>query len=436
MAKFCTGCGAPLSEDKKFCTECGAPVTAVEESTAVENVELAAAEVAAEETVAPEAPKPQPQPAQPQQAQPQAAYQQPNPQPAYQQAQTQAIYQQAQPQAAYRQPQPNPQPVYQQPVQARTVPVTPAAPVYGADIPPAKGSKYEPITAWGYIGIMLLMCIPIVGIVLTIIWACGGCRKVNKRSLARASLIMMAVGFVISLIMGFVLKGVMNSAIEASGLGEVAAIEGSAAEGEETESTVIQELLGGNSNSGETSDQNENENSELSGLAGLLGLLGGISGEGNSNNNSNVTNSNIQELQELETLLEGLESAGGGDTSGLEGLIDGAIAANQEAEVLNDGWPKTLRPYPDGTATALASYRTEISDTSKETMHQWIEDLKGDGFEFQDFYDFGFSEEDMLGMDAWWGYDGNTYLSVSYYEGVVTIDHTKELPDLESYFGG
>ena len=28
-----------------------------------------------------------------------------------------------------------------------------------------------------------------------------------------------------------------------------------------------------------------------------------------------------------------------------------------------------------------------------------------------------------------------TYLSVSFYEGTVTMDHTRELPDLESYFG-
>ena len=64
----------------------------------------------------------------------------------------------------------------------------------------------------------------------------------------------------------------------------------------------------------------------------------------------------------------------------------------------------------------------------------WIEELKKDGFEYQDFYDFGMSEEDMLGMNGWWAYDGNTYLSVSYSEGTVIVDHTKELPDLESYF--
>lgn len=368
MAKFCTECGATLSDDKKFCTECGTPVQAEPQENMVAELvtDVQPAEAA---------------------------------------------------------------PVHTEPVQA-TPPVMPrqqtSPPVYGADVAPSKGSKYEPITAGGYIGIMLLMCIPVVGIILTIIWACGGCRKVNKRSLARASLIMMAVGLVISLIMGFVLKGIVNTAIEASGLGAITSGIG--------ESSNQNESTGSNSsNSNEGSGTSDSSGtSDLSELGGLLAILGGLSGEGNSN----ITNSDIQALEELGQMLEGLEGATGGDTSGLSGLVDGAIEANKDAEALNDGWPKTLRPYPDGTATALASYRTEISSTSKETMHQWITDLKGDGFKFQDFYDFGMSEEDMLSMDAWWGYDGKTYLSVSYYDGVVTIDHTKELPDLESYFGG
>ena len=135
----------------------------------------------------------------------------------------------------------------------------------------------------------------------------------------------------------------------------------------------------------------------------------------------------------LEKMLDGLEGVTGED-SGLDGLIDGAIEANREAEALNDGWPSTLRAYPGGEANAVASYRTEISGTTLEEMMGWIEDLKKDGFAYQDFYDFGMTEQDMLDMNGWWAYDGKTYLSVSFYEGTVTVDHTKELPDLESYF--
>ena len=274
--------------------------------------------------------------------------------------------------------------------------------IYGGDAPPPPGSKYEPITTGGFIGIMLLMCIPVVGQILMIVWACGGCRKVNKRSLARASLIMMVVMLVISFLIGLALKSLFGTVVDAI---------------EEETGNNIAEIIGIGDSGGD------------SGLSGLLGIIGGLSGEGGSG----VTNRDIEELEELEKMLEGLEGVTG-EESGLDGLIDGAIEANREAEALNDGWPSTLRAYPGGEANAVASYRTEISGTTLEEMMGWIEDLKGDGFAYQDFYDFGMTEQDMLDMNGWWAYDGKTYLSVSFYEGTVTVDHTKELPDLESYF--
>ena len=274
--------------------------------------------------------------------------------------------------------------------------------IYGGDAPPPPGSKYEPITTGGFIGIMLLMCIPVVGQILMIVWACGGCRKVNKRSLARASLIMMVVMLVISFLIGLALKSLFGTVVDAI---------------EEETGINITEITGTGDSGGD------------SGLSGLLGIIGGLSGEGGSG----VTNRDIEELEEMEKMLDGLEGVTG-EESGLDGLIDGAIEANREAEALNDGWPSTLRAYPGGEANAVASYRTEISGTTLEEMMGWIEDLKGDGFAYQDFYDFGMTEQDMLDMNGWWAYDGKTYLSVSFYEGTVTVDHTKELPDLESYF--
>ena len=277
----------------------------------------------------------------------------------------------------------------------------PAA-AYGGDMAPAKGSKYEPITTKGFIGIMLLMCIPIVGQILMIVWALGGCRKINKRNLARASLIMMVVALVISFILGLILKSVFGKVVEQI----------------EAETGVsISEITGGE----------KGKNGENGGLNGLLGIVNGLSGD------DGPTNQNIEELEELNKMLEGLGGVTG-EENGFEGLIDGAIEANKGAEAANDGWPKTLREYPGGTATATASYRTEISGTTLDEMLGWIEDLKGDGFEYQDFYDFGMSEQDMLDMNGWWAYDGNTYLSVSVSEGTVIVDHTKELPDLASYF--
>ena len=341
MAKFFTNCGATLDDDKKFCTECGAPVNEAPAGAA--------------------APPPRSAP------QPQAA-------PVYAQAATATM--------------PPPQPTYQ-----------PAA-AYGADAPPPKGSKYEPITTGGYIGIMLLMCIPIVGQILMIIWAFAA-RKVNKRSLARASLIMMVVMLIISFLIGLAVKSLFGKVVDVI----------------EAETGVnITEITGGESG----------KNGESGGLGGLLGIVGGLSGEGGA------TNQNIEELEELNKMLEGLGGVTG-EENGFDGLIDGAIQANKDAEAANDGWPKTLREYPGGTATAVASYRTEISGTTREEMLAWIEDLKKDGFEYQDFYDFGMTEEEMMDY-GWWAYDGNTYLSVSYSDGTVIVDHTKELPDLESYF--
>lgn len=350
MAKFCTSCGREIADGVAFCTECGTPAPAdaapeAPQQPYVPPVQQAASSPAATATAAPPQTPPPSQPI----------------------------------------PQPQSAPQY--------------APAYGAEVPPPAGSKYEPITTGGFIGIMLLMCIPIVGQILMIVWACGGCRKVNKRSLARASLIMLAVGLVLSLVIGFLARGLIGSIVD-----------------------QVEERTGVSISGQNTGDTDE--------PGGLLGLISGLTGS--DGNNSGETNRDIEALEGLGGLLDAL---GGGD-SGLAGLVDGAEQANRDAEAANDGWPSTLRAYPGGTATAVASYRTEITGTTLEEMLGWIEELKKDGFVYQDFYEFGLTEEDMLGMDGWWAYDGNTYLSVSFSEGTVIVDHTKELPDLESYFGG
>ncbi|MDO5465465.1 MAG: zinc ribbon domain-containing protein, partial [Akkermansia sp.] len=62
---------------------------------------------------------------------------------------------------------------------------------------PAEPYKEEPISTMGYIGISLLLMIPLLNLLLLIIWACGGCAKRNLSNLARASLIMMLVSMVL-----------------------------------------------------------------------------------------------------------------------------------------------------------------------------------------------------------------------------------------------
>ncbi len=373
MAKLCPTCGASMEEEKKFCTQCGGSLA---EAPVIET------------QPAPEL-QPAPQPA------PQA-----EPQPAPQQ--TPPPRQTPRPAARpVRQPQYQAQPVYQaQPQMA-----------YG-DAPPAPGSKYEPISTGGYIGIMLLMCIPLVGLILMVVWACGGCKKINKRNLARASLVMAMIALVICLILGAAVKSVINKVVDA--IEQETGVSFTDVHGR-NESGLLGGLLGGG--------QEGKEQEASGGLGALAGLFsGGQSQSGNS------------ELEELGNLLESLEGLTG-QPSGAGDLLDTVEDINNEASQKADGWPGSLRKYPGGTATAAETYRTEISGTTKEEMLAWIEDLKKDGYAYQDFYDFGLSEADMLSMNGWWATDGDIYLSLSFSDGTLIIDHTTELPDLSGLFG-
>ena len=65
-----------------------------------------------------------------------------------------------------------------------------------------KGTPFEPIYAWGWVGIFLLLGIPIVNLVLLIVWACGGCRKNAKKSFARGTLLMVLITIVLFLAIG------------------------------------------------------------------------------------------------------------------------------------------------------------------------------------------------------------------------------------------
>ncbi len=87
-------------------------------------------------------------------------------------------------QAAVR-PQPQPQMQAQQPYvqQPQYAPTT----VY----------TEEPISTGGYIGIFLLLMIPVVNLICLIVWACGGCNKKNKTNLSRALLVWMLIGMLL-----------------------------------------------------------------------------------------------------------------------------------------------------------------------------------------------------------------------------------------------
>ncbi len=364
MAKKCIECGTVIADEKKFCTECGAPMADAPEC----DEPVSAPKV--EATVGAPPPKQTPQPKAQPQEQPKA---QPKAQPQYQQAQPQ--YQ---------------QPFYQAPPQPAYAP----QPAYG-DIPPAKDSKYAPISALGYIGIFLLMCIPILGLVLMIVWAVGGCKKINKRNMARGMLVMTIIGIILSIILGATAKSLAKKLINS-----------------------VEENVGV-SISGDKDDKDDN--------GGLLGGLAGLIGGGESGN------SELDALKDLEGILGALGEDGAENDLG--GAIDAIEDINKDAESKADGWPKSLRKYPGGTSKSVASYRTEISGTTAEEMMEWIDELKKDGFEYQDFYEFGLSESDMLSMNGWWATDGELYISLSYSDGTVLVDHMTELPDMSGLLG-
>ncbi len=71
---------------------------------------------------------------------------------------------------------------------------------------PGPKSKWQIMSGWGTFGAMLLMGIPVIGFILAIIWACGGCRKYAKRNLARAVLLGLVLCLVLTVAAGLVLR--------------------------------------------------------------------------------------------------------------------------------------------------------------------------------------------------------------------------------------
>ncbi|MGN1451957.1 MAG: zinc-ribbon domain-containing protein [Eubacteriales bacterium] len=184
--RYCPDCGAQISDDAVFCTNCG-------KKTEVPSSPEAAP---AGEPVRPAAPAFQ------------AAASAPREAPCAQRAAN----------SDGAGPAPNADAPYPAMGAAPVPPPPPPPEAYPAparrtDPPPPEGSRYNPISAWGYVGIFLLLSVPVVGLVFTIVWACGGCRKVNKRNLARGVLLLYLIAVIIFVIAGIVAVAVTGSAL-------------------------------------------------------------------------------------------------------------------------------------------------------------------------------------------------------------------------------
>ncbi len=63
----------------------------------------------------------------------------------------------------------------------------------------------EPLSIGQYIGMFLLMLIPIANVILLLVWGFGGSLNLNKRNFARAALILCAVMFILSFGLGLLI---------------------------------------------------------------------------------------------------------------------------------------------------------------------------------------------------------------------------------------
>lgn len=162
---YCEKCGSQMDDGTKFCVSCGAKIEsngagqedAVREAAAVMDSTVAK-EAVSQQQAAPV----QPAPAQPKQAQ------------------------QSQPAPA-------------QPVPPRAV----QPPVYTQQAPQPlqkKPASTAPLPVWKFLGIFILMSIPIVGIIMVFVWAFGSSCNINTKHYARAVLIMAVIAIVLTVV--------------------------------------------------------------------------------------------------------------------------------------------------------------------------------------------------------------------------------------------
>ena len=155
MPQLCPNCNTEIAEGKKFCPNCGTKIEAPPQFPDPDKTTPAGQFV-----IPPVQP---PTPVQPQ-PQPQAQFQ---PQPQFQ-----------------SQPPQTPLPYQAAPAYAPPQPVSP---------PPPRNSPYAPIGMLGYLGWLILMCIPVIGWIMTVVLSFTG-TNANRKNLARAMLVLTIVG--------------------------------------------------------------------------------------------------------------------------------------------------------------------------------------------------------------------------------------------------
>lgn len=191
---YCLKCGSQMADGSKFCIACGAKVEnsePLQESASQVAAASAGATAAVEEpaqTVSQPVSQPAPKPVQ-------EATPPPQPTPPVQASQPKPE-QPVRTQPAYTPPQ------QQQPARPAQQGV-PGAPqqAFQTELP-KKPEKITPLPVWKYIGIFLIMSIPLLGFIMLFVWAFGSSFNKNTRNYARAFLIMLLIS-VILMIVGY-----------------------------------------------------------------------------------------------------------------------------------------------------------------------------------------------------------------------------------------
>ena len=178
---FCNACGASVPDGVKFCTSCGNPMT--QESPQAQPTDAAAPQPEAAQTFVQA-----PQPVVAVSPQPEAA---------------QTFVQAPQPVVAAA-----PVPASQLAVAAPTSQTT-QAPNFAVS-PPPRGSKYAVVSTGGFFGFYILFAIPVVGWLICIIMAFTA-KNLNRRNLARATLILLIIGIVLSIVGYFMSRWLLGT---------------------------------------------------------------------------------------------------------------------------------------------------------------------------------------------------------------------------------
>jgi len=178
---ICTKCGVNVAVGKRFCTECGNPV---------DN---------------PKPPEQEPLEQKPPEQKPHE--QEP---PVQENPPTQAVHTEAAPTTV------QPTAHIQQPTPVQQVPHIQQAPppTFANEQPPLYGSPYAVMSVGGFVGAGLIMAIPVIGWLICVIWACGGCRNHNRRNYARAYLIFLVIFAVISFLLYLTISWLANTLLD------------------------------------------------------------------------------------------------------------------------------------------------------------------------------------------------------------------------------